>query len=78
MDNLFFTLIAQIILLEGILLGWVCKDRYPGDTTEDSRKQWTKGYHYGCKSGYETGYKQGREDLLKKIESVNLGSDKHG
>lgn len=72
MSDLLIIIITQLYLLLGITLGWISKDRYPGNDTEDSRKQWVKGYHDGRKSGYETGYQKGREDLLKRIDMMKL------
>lgn len=60
----------------GIMYGWTCKERYPGnpenpEELERESKIYDKGYIKGFKAGVEYGKKRMLEDLLvykKKME----------
>lgn len=53
----------------GIMYGWSCKERYPGNPEnpeehERESKIYVKGYNKGFKAGVEHGKKRMLEDLL--------------
>ena len=60
----------------GVIFGWVSKERYPGNTTDE----WARGYNAGRRSvkrkdykyGYEEGYKDGKKEILQKIEKMKV------
>ena len=57
---------ACSMLAIGILYGWSCKERYPGNSEGHGResKIYDKGYNKGFKAGVEYGKKRMLEDLL--------------